>query len=100
MRAAVVSMIYSHCSAEDLKPQSCMMPTTDSNKLEITVIQDTPHDLKISMASDKQEKKLLACEISKVQQESLTVALWKRNGRSVWMARTLQLGRQRQRMRR
>ena len=50
------------------------MPTTDSNKLEITVIQDTLHDLKISMASDKQEKKLLACKISKVQQESLTAA--------------------------
>ena len=28
MREVVVSMIYSHCSAENLKPQSSMMPTT------------------------------------------------------------------------
>ena len=67
MREAVVSMIYSHCSAVDLKPQSNLMPTTDSKKLEITVMQDALRDLKTSVASDKQEKKLLGCEISKVQ---------------------------------
>ena len=50
------------------------MPTTDSNTLEITVMQDALRDLQISVASDKQEKKMLACEISKVQQESLTAA--------------------------
>ena len=33
MREAVVSMIYTHCSAEDLEPHSNLMPTTDSNKL-------------------------------------------------------------------
>ena len=31
MREAVVSMIYTHCSAEDLKPRPNLMPTTDSN---------------------------------------------------------------------
>ena len=67
-------MIYYHCSADDLKPQSILMPTTDSNKLEITVMQDSLRDLQISVASDKQEKKMLACKISKVQQESLTAA--------------------------
>ena len=48
------------------------MPTTDSNKLDITVMQDALRDLKISVASNKQEKKMLACELSKVQQETLT----------------------------
>ena len=60
-------MIYAHCSADALKPRSNLMPTTDSNKLEITVMQDALRDLKTSVASDKQEKKLLGCEISKVQ---------------------------------
>ena len=74
MREAVVNMIYTHCSEENLKPHSNLMPTTDYNELEISVIQEALGDLKISLASDKEEKRLLACEISKVQQESLAAA--------------------------
>ena len=59
MREAVVSMIFTHCSAENLMPQSTLMPTTDSNKLEISSIQKALRELKVSVVSDKQEKRLL-----------------------------------------
>ena len=59
MREAVVSMIFTHCSAENLMPQSTLMPTTDSNKLEISSIQEALRELKVSVVSDKQEKRLL-----------------------------------------
>jgi hypothetical protein len=67
-------MIYEHCSSESLKPHSNLMPTTDSKKMEITVIQEAIRDLKISVALGNQEKKMLAFELSKVQQETFRVA--------------------------
>ena len=74
LREAVVSMIYEHCQEDSLKPNSNLMPTIDSNKLEITVLQKAIRDLKIAEVADKQEKKLLAFELSKVQQETFTAA--------------------------
>ena len=63
MREALVSMIYSHCSAENLKTPSNQLPTTNSIKLEISVMQEALRELKISVASDKQEKRMMACKI-------------------------------------
>ena len=50
------------------------------------MIQETLRELKISVTADKKEKEMLACEISKVQQESLTAVSRRRNARSAWTA--------------
>ena len=74
-RNAVYHIMECGISQSNLMPTiSNLIPTTDSNKLENTVMQDALRDLKISVASDKQEKKMLAFELSKVQQETFTAA--------------------------
>jgi hypothetical protein len=67
-------MIYEHCLEDGLKPHSNLMFIADSKKLERNIIQKALRDLKIAEVTYKQEKKLLAFKLSKVQQESFTAA--------------------------
>ena len=73
-RAAVLKTIYSHCGAENLNSNQDSLPSADSNQLEITLLKDKMRELLVAAKSDAEEKKYLAYELSKVQQESLTAA--------------------------
>ena len=73
-RAAVLRTIYSHCGAENLNSNQDSLPSADSNQLEITLLKDKMRELLVAAKSDAEEKKYLAYELSKVQQESLTAA--------------------------
>ena len=73
-RATVINAIYSYCGADNLKSNKNNLPSADSNQLEITLLKDKMKELLIAAKSDAEEKKYLAYELSKVQQDSLTAA--------------------------
>ena len=70
----LVLKLFAQDSHDGLKPTTHQLPTTDSNKMEIFIIQEALRDLKIIAQADKQENALVSFEISKVKQESLTAA--------------------------
>ena len=73
-RAKVINAIYSHCGADNLNSNQDTLPSADSKQLEITLLKDKMKELLVAAKSDAEEKKYLAYELSKVQQDSLTAA--------------------------
>ena len=73
-RARIINLIYTICEAEDLNNTRDSLPTTDSINLEVHLLKNTIRELQIASKADIEEKRFLASELSKVQQDALTAA--------------------------
>ena len=73
-RAKIIDFIYEICDAKILTTMDDTLPTLDSINLEVHLLKNTIKDLQISASADIEEKKFLASEIARVQQDSMTAA--------------------------